>query len=237
MRLSVCTVNTVIYSCSAAEQQWMLLKCNKWLLYWLTSGSVPAPWTRFGEIAIMNELTQFINQKNRTTGCGSVTVSLFIMFNLPLFNQVLLVDVDCIKIADHVPVFITSHIKCYNIVILYNPCWESLFLHAPLYREVRAPCRVQGSTGTSRAESLPCSRARKQGRFLHNCRDRLKPLFLFQHADSPRRYTDSAACTRVTSHHIFAVEINIDAHSVFWIVFIESNILSFSIPKASLSTY
>lgn len=86
MRLSVCTVNTVILSRCTAEQQWMLLKCNKWLLYWLTSGLVPAWWARFGETAIiMNELTQFINQKKRgpTMWFSHHTVRLFIIFHLP----------------------------------------------------------------------------------------------------------------------------------------------------------
>lgn len=93
MRLSVCTVNTVIKSCCTAEQQWMLLKCNKWLLYWLTSGLVPAWKVRFGEIAIMmNELTQFINQKEKKGAgpCGKATTqwgySLIVI--CLLFNQV-----------------------------------------------------------------------------------------------------------------------------------------------------
>lgn len=56
---------------------------------------------------------------------------------------------DCLKFTVQVPVFITNNPKCNNIVILYNTCGEVLFLLcALLYREVRALCRVQGSTGS-----------------------------------------------------------------------------------------
>lgn len=102
MRFSVHTVNTVIWSRCTAEKQWMLLKCNKWLLCWWLD--------RFGEIAIiMNELTQFINQKKAQT-CGSTSTQLG--YSLCFICVYLIKSIGnnnyCLKVTDQVPFFVLS---------------------------------------------------------------------------------------------------------------------------------
>lgn len=122
----------------------MRLKCNKWLLYWPTSGLDPARWARFRETAIiMNELTPFVYQKGPKLG-SSATFH-YLPFAFYLIKSLYIND--CLKVTDQVQISIINDPKCYNNVILYNPCLQKCCLCVHLLNmEVRALCRVQGST-------------------------------------------------------------------------------------------
>lgn len=84
----------------------------------------------------MNELTQFINQKEPDCVVKPPHRQAFIIC-LYLIKSVGIDD--CFFAHVQVPIFITNDPKCNNIVILYNSCWEVLSW------EVRAVCRVPGS--------------------------------------------------------------------------------------------
>lgn len=171
MRLSVCALSTLLSTPAVLQSSsGCILKCNKWLLYWLTSGWDPAWWARFGETAIiiiimiiMNNLTQFINQKGPRP-CGSATTQLGLsLFSICLlFTQVSLYWW-CLKVPDQVLISITNDPSCKNKNCTI-PVWKAPFSCASLHREVRGLCRVQGSTGTSAAESVSRSRAFQQGK-------------------------------------------------------------------------
>lgn len=153
----------------------------------------------------MNELTQFINQKGlRQCGSDSTQLgySLFFPFAF-LFNQVSLFWW-LFKGHWQGPHF-TNDPKYNNIAILYNLSLSfAVFVCSSLYRDVRALCRVRGSTGTSAAESVSWS-----GALLAQLLER-DLLMVNSHLGRLQRLCFLSRCVTL-SNHVFTVEINIIA--------------------------
>lgn len=137
----------------------------------------------------------------------------------------------CLKINDQVLNFIKNDTKCYNVVVLHNPCWELLSFActslqggpstvsgtrqlwyisggvADLLKGVQS--KVNSHVRWDRCwTAVPFQTYSKQGRF--------SPALHTHTHLLPEQMSDSV------SSYLFAVEINVVAQTLVWIVFINS---------------